>query len=343
MNRLTTTFTILLAICCWTCNVPKNNVRAFYYWQTTMNFDKENQQLAKGLNVQEMYVRCFDVDWNGGYQDAVPLGILQNEKAILQNEENLKIIPTIFIVNRVFKHLPDDKLEILADRILRKIPYDSIHFNEVQLDCDWTASTKDKYFKFLKIFKKQLDKNKILSITIRLHQYRDRKLMGIPPVDRGMLMCYNVASPKEFDVKNSILDAEIVKQYLKGKKYPVPLDIGLPIFFWGTWFKNEQFENILSGWDMEDATDESTYQILGSKDKDLYQLKKDTVIGNNYLREGDLIRFDGAFEAEMKETIRLIKKQINPKNARIAFFDWNFEKIKKHHETNLETYYRQFD
>lgn len=343
MKRLTTILTILLAISCWTCNNSRSNVRAFYYWQTTMKFDKENQELKEDLNVQQMYVRCFDVDWSSGYQDAVPLGILTYEDAILDHSENLSIIPTIFIVNRVFKYLPDDKLELLADRILRKIPYDSLDFKEVQLDCDWTASTKDKYFKFLKIFKQQLDKDKILSITIRLHQYRDRELMGIPPVDRGMLMCYNVASPKEFAVKNSILDAAIVKQYLKGEKYPVPLDIALPIFFWGSWFKNEQFENILSGWDMEDAADESIYQRLDSENKDLYQLKKDTVIGNNYLREGDLIRFDGAFEAEMNETIRLIKNQINPKNARIAFFDWNFDKIKKYHETNLETYYQAFE
>ena len=288
MNRLTTILPILLAINSWNCNEPNNNVRAFYYWQTIMNFDNENQQLANKLNVQEMYVRCFDVDWNFSYEDAVPLGILKDGKTILENGQNLSIIPTIFIVNRVFKHLPDDKLEALADRILQKIPYDSTHYNEIQLDCDWTASTKDKYFKFLKIFKKQLDKNKILSITIRLHQYRDRKLMGIPPVDRGMLMCYNVASPKEFGIKNSILDAEIVKKYLKGEKYPVPLDIALPIFFWGTWFRNEQFKGILSGWDTEDAADESTYQILGSQGNDRYQLKKDTVIGNNYLREGDL-------------------------------------------------------
>ena len=305
---------------------------------------KQINNSRRDLKVQEMYVRCFDVDWNSGYQDAVPLGILTNEKIILEQSRNLSIIPTVFIVNRVFKYLPDNKLEFLADRILQKIPYDSTAYKEIQLDCDWNASTKDKYFKFLKIFKKQLDKDKILSITIRLHQYRDRKLMGIPPTDRGMLMCYNVASPKEFGVKNSILDAEVVKQYLKGEKYPVPLDIALPMFFWGSWFKNEQFENILSNWDMEDAADETTYELMDKDYKEnLYRLKKDTVIGNNYLREGDLIRFDGAFEAEMKETIRLIKEQINPTTARIAFFDWNFDKIKKHHETTLETYYRQFD
>jgi hypothetical protein len=325
--------------------MPNNNVRAFYYWQTTMKFDKENQQLQEDLKLEEMYVRCFDVDWSAGYQDGIPLGILTNEKEILKNSKDLLIIPTVFIVNRVFKHLPDDKLERLASNILRKIPYDSIQYKEVQLDCDWTASTKEKYFKFLEIFKNKLPPSKILSITIRLHQYRDRELMGIPPVDRGMLMCYNVANPKEYYSKNSILDAEIVAQYLRGEKYPVPLDIGLPMFFWGSWFNSrEQFENILSGWGAEDAADRMTYDSIGSDYKEnLYRLKKDTVIGNNYLREGDLIRFDGAFEAEMNETIQLIKKQINPKNARIAFFDWNFDKIKKHHEANLEKYYSKFD
>lgn len=42
---------------------------------------------------------------------------------------------------------------------------------EIQIDCDWTASTQEAYFEFLHYLKeKAKDKQIQLSATIRLHQ-----------------------------------------------------------------------------------------------------------------------------------------------------------------------------
>ena len=64
---------------------------------------------------------------------------------------------------------------------------------EIQIDCDWTASTQEAYFEFLHYLKeKAKDKQIQLSATIRLHQLS----MTPPPVDRGILMMYNTGDVK---------------------------------------------------------------------------------------------------------------------------------------------------
>ena len=77
------------------------------------------------------------------------------------------------------------------------------------------------------------------------HQYRDRKTMGIPPVERVMLMCYNTGDPKKLAESNAILDAQVVKYYLKGKKYPREMDVALPQFNWGAWYRAGAFQGLL--------------------------------------------------------------------------------------------------
>ena len=68
-----------------------------------------------------------------------------------------------------------------------------ISCQEIQIDCDWTKSTKDKYFYLLKKIK-ELSKKEI-SCTLRLYPYKYPEIMGVPPVDKAMLMCYNLIKP----------------------------------------------------------------------------------------------------------------------------------------------------
>ena len=45
-----------------------------------------------------------------------------------------------------------------------------------------------------------------MSATIRLHQVKYRADTGVPPVDRGMLMAYNLLPPDQAGERSSILD-----------------------------------------------------------------------------------------------------------------------------------------
>lgn len=316
------------------CSPKHENTRAFYFWKTTYDLNSNDKALLDSLGIQDFYVRCFDVDLDV-WQKPVPRGVLSYSEPIVDTSLHINIIPTVFIVNSLFYTFKPIDYELLSLRILNQIPFPDSSYNEVQIDCDWTKSTRDNYFEFLRVFKEQLN-NKRLSATIRLHQFRDRDSSGVPPIDRGMLMCYNIASPKSNSTNNSIIDSKIVGQYLKGEAYYFPLDIALPLFHWGNWSRRGEFQGLLSGWDMKDTLDQVTYKSIGHH---IFQVQKDTVIGRNYLREGDKIRLEGAFDDEIEATIDLIKDNVALKNSRIAFFDWDAKKIKQHHEANLEKYF----
>ncbi|MGG2305049.1 hypothetical protein ACE4Z6_26875, partial [Salmonella enterica] len=93
-----------------------------------------------------------------------------------------------------------------------------------QIDCDWTLGTKEKYFSLLKRIKERMALP--LSCTIRLHQVKYQAKTGVPPVDRGMLMYYNMGHVEGATETNSIYDPANADKYVSYvKDYPLPLDV----------------------------------------------------------------------------------------------------------------------
>lgn len=330
---------------------------AFYYWKTTFETDStEWAQLDRFAAGQPLYLRLFDVDYSAGYGGAIPVGELSEAGGF----DGRPVVPVVFITNRVFSQLKTGALDSLTEKIAKKI---DVHLQdlavkawwreleragawgtpnaeakrdsfieawkrqqvpEIQLDCDWTATTRDAYFRFLKRFKKQpVARARTLSCTIRLHQYRDRAPAGIPPVERGTLMCYNLANPRDTATRNAVFDLQLLENYLKNNnKYPLPLDLALPVFSWGAWFREGEFRGLMSGWDSETIADTIYFTGLGNG---RYRLRRDTVWGGNYLREGDLIRLDQPPEQELLAAPAVLSKLVRP-DGRIIFFDWDIKK-----------------
>ena len=334
---------------------------AFYYWKTGFEMDStERAQLDRFAAGQPIYLRLFDVDYSAGYGGAVPVGEVSEASGF----DGRPVVPVVFITNRVFTQLKPADVDSLAGKIAKKIgshlddlaqnawwsamaqandslrsqmeaSHDSFfiawkaqNVPEIQLDCDWTASTRDAYFRLLRTFKKQtIAQHRVLSCTIRLHQYRDRASTGVPPVERGMLMCYNVASPRDTATRNAIFDLKIAENYLKdAKKYPLPLDVALPVFSWGAWFRDGEFRGLLSAWDDVTPSDTSYFTALPQA---CYRLRRDTVWGNNYLREGDVVRLDMPSEQELIAAPARLKRLVRP-GGRVLFFDWDTKKIEQY-------------
>ncbi|MBK7469002.1 MAG: hypothetical protein IPJ43_20660 [Saprospiraceae bacterium] len=73
-------------------------------------------------------------------------------------------------------------------------------FNGLRLD----IKIERKLFLFPTKLKSISDKE--ISATLRLYPYKYTDNMGVPPVDKVMLMCYNLLNPLENLKQNSILD-----------------------------------------------------------------------------------------------------------------------------------------
>ncbi|MCR4964882.1 MAG: hypothetical protein K6A41_04425 [Bacteroidales bacterium] len=214
--------------------------RSIYYWRTTFELNDNELDFLKDHQVKRMYVRLFDVDVNKdtlSSESCVPIGTIVFKSPI---PEGIEIVPVVFITPEAILHY-EEFIPFLCKRIHAMCKYNGLgDVREVQFDCDWTSSTREDYFQFLREVKEELSSyysNVSISSTIRLHQLTQDP----PDVAYGTLMCYNTGDFRDFNTKNAILDVEDVKPYLGYlKDYPLSLTLALPVFEWDVEFSVDE-------------------------------------------------------------------------------------------------------
>ncbi|MFL9833841.1 hypothetical protein [Chryseobacterium terrae] len=320
--------------------------KAFYYWKSSdyySDFNKEKDILTQH-DIKKLYVKFFEVDYTdamGNYpisKTNFSLYSYCNEKSA----DSLEIIPTVYIKNIVFQKSNESDLDKLADNVTFLInkyaneKLDSLQVSEIQIDCDWTASTKDKYFYFLKKLKPVSQKE--ISVTLRLYPYKYPEKMGVPPVDKATLMCYNLINPLADQSKNSILDLKELESYMNtGKKYPLHLDIALPVYSWMQLYQNNQFTNVL--YDVNDIKPH-----LKEIKPLWYEVQKDTVINyETYLRVGDKIKYEEITADKINKAISIIKKNMKlDKNITVTLFHLDEKQLNNYTDEEISHFYSDF-
>jgi hypothetical protein len=209
---------------------------------------------------------------------------------------------------------------------------------ELLFDCDWTESSKENYFYLLDKLKSKFSNYKIAS-TIRLWQYKYYKKAGIPPVDKGLLMCYNMTNPTEYKTKNSIGTSDELADYVTHDKYPLELDIALPLFSWSVLFRGGEFKGVIS--DYQEF--EKSPTIFKRKDDNKYTLQDDIQIGNFYARNGDEIKIEKISDEEIEDMIDIITEKVKISNdTKISFFSFDKKYINDYGVQNISKYYESF-
>jgi hypothetical protein len=298
---------------------------SFCYWQRTFKLTQTEMTALQKTGAGHLYIRYFDVDWSEAHQEPMPVATL-----MASSVPPCSFTPSVFITNRVFEQASHAAIDSLAVRVGRRIEMvnrhflnlavkDSVagnkqataivrHWSEILFDCDWTASTRDNYFYFLRKMERQFPK-KERSATLRLWQFRHRNISGVPPVNRCLLMCYNLSDPKKAMTENSIGSARELESYLTRSDYPHHLDIALPIFGWGVVFHHGRWQGLLPDAGLlQFRKDTKHFREINSN---RFMLMKDTVIGTHYLRYGDEIRIEQIGAAELQKMIELIKKRVS--------------------------------
>ncbi len=319
------------------CNAPElsNPIisPAFYHWKTQLNPTQAERSYLDSIGVKKIYVKFFDVDWDEGAAQPVPLATVEMDTAHLSG---LEIVPTIFITNRSLLNLPMEQVDTLASLIFQKIKsLETKPSQEIQLDCDWTIQTQAKYFALLESLRRIAAANSpftihhspfIISATIRLHQLKYPEKTGVPPVDRGMLMCYNMGDLDNWATENSILDLNIAKKYLppivnrKSKivnPYPLPLDFALPLFRWGVLFRDSRLVKLLNNLSAQDLQDTSRFRKTA---ENRYEVLKSTYLNAHYLYAGDELRLEDVSQAALLGMASLLREQENDTSFTVAFY-----------------------
>lgn len=291
---------------------------AFYHWQTQLKLTATERNYLDSIGAKKLYAKFFDVDWDAETSRPVPLAAIEMDTTRLGG---LEIVPTIFITNRTLLNMNMQEVEILAGRISQKIKSISPQPpHEVQFDCDWTPTTQAKFFLLLERFKEKMP-DATLSATIRLHQLKYPEKTGIPPVDRGMLMCYNMGDLDDWATENSILDLQVFKSYLPNRQpdlgYPLPLDVALPLFRWGVLFREGRLIKLLNNLSEADLQDVSRFKKSALN---RYEVVKSTYLQAHYLYAGDLLRLEQVSQGELEAAAAMLGKLHGTPEITVAFY-----------------------
>lgn len=310
---------------------------AFYHWKTMVDTSD-----FKNIKNEKIYVRLFDVDWDEETKSPKPIAELPS---IVPFKNAKKTIPVVFLSNKTFSLILENQIDALALHVFDKIKKNTEGgtFDEIQFDCDWTATTRDRYFYFLKKVK-LLFLDKKISATIRLHQVKFMDKTGVPPVDRGMLMAYNMGDLDDIKTDNSILNIETLKSYLKNfDRYPLELDVALPIFSWGIVFRDGQAVKIINNLSKKELLNTPLYDSLFQQNTDNhFVLLKNQYLKGLYLYENDDIRIEEVPLSNLKLAASFLSQHIKNQQLTVAFYHLDSATLQQYRYEDLENISQMF-
>lgn len=315
---------------------------AFYEWRSRVSYTQEDRNTFATLNIDRLYLRLFDVQWMNDRNIPYPESIVHLEG---QLPDNVEIIPTIYVTNEVMKRVNlEQELEELASNAATKIretmkEIGVSSFPEVQIDCDWTAGSRTSYFRFLQIIAEKFP-DQILSATIRLHQIRYRVETGIPPVDRGMLMAYNVGQVTNPDETNSIFTEEEAGKYLGTlNEYPLPLDAALPIFSWAVRFHFNRYASLTDNVGLRELEQHKDFERL---EKNNFRALRDTKLRETPVFAGDVIRVEVPDRDEILNIARDIAGDRSEPEITLALYRYDSAMVERFGTDYLHELYETF-
>lgn len=287
----------------------KHNI-SFYHWKSSFNVDEEMREITRELECQKVYLHLFDVVKKNGR--VMPTDELMPIDTNLLYADSVKFIPVVFVMNEVFVGIDSNKVDNIAYHVssliheITSYGSNTPNYDEVQIDCDWTQSTKDNYFHFLKTIAELQEKE--VSSTIRLHQVKDVNSMGVPPVKKGYLMCYATSDPRGGEESNSILDIKLLKKYTQNlNTYPLSLDYALPLFSWGVVTNHNGKIKLLNGISKSDVENEGFKKMSGNK----YKVLEDCFINGLYINKDFTIEIEEITPDLLRDAKNYLDDKIN--------------------------------
>jgi len=289
---------------------------SFYYWKTQFTLNGYEKSVLKDYGVKSLYVRYFDVDFKPEDDQPSPVSPVQLDTAV----QACRVIPVIFIKNRTFERLQVADIPALAQHVFALVAQinqsQRIATTEIQFDCDWTERTRDKFFQFIQQYRTITPQT--ISATIRLHQVKYKERTGVPPVDYGVLMYYNMGAISG-DNTNSIYERSIANRYNASiKTYPLPMDVALPVFSWAQTVRNGKVVDLLNKTNATQFENDSNFTRIN---KTRFMAKHACFKGGYYFKEKDEIKLEQVQAEDLLDITTQINQNTNHRIGKLIFYD----------------------
>ncbi|MEO8769254.1 MAG: hypothetical protein ABI402_04200 [Ferruginibacter sp.] len=317
--------------------LPKNTERAFYFWKSVFKLTDHEKDIVDSLHVSTIYLKFFDVEWNEANRQPNPVAQLSvADKDYLQK---INIIPVVFITNESILKIDSLQSIPFAEKICKLLNEMAAinkltKINELQIDCDWTASTKEKYFTLLKKIK-QLTTPWKLSATIRMHQVKFMEKSGVPPVDKGLLMCYNMGNLRNPATNNSIIETAELKKYIGNvHKYPLPLDVAFSLFDWYVLFRNENYSGLIKN--MPDSVFKNSFS---QRNENRFTFLKDTFLMGYQFKKNDVLRYENSDYNSIISSAKDVNNKLTERETRVSLYHLDSITLSKYTIHEMENIY----
>ena len=291
------------------CNKSVKDVNfSLYYWKNNALLTESQKNIIDTNPIQKIYLKICDFKWSESQQKIETPSISQNIKS------SKVIVPVFFIENKVFDNKNGKEFYDFFKETIKDFDYISEAKN-IQIDCDWTVQTKNNYFNFLENLKKS---GYNPEVTLRLHQIKHSNITGIPNVEIGVLMIYNLTSPSIFNQENSIYNHHLAHSYLDEKinTYPLKLKAALPAFSWGVHFQYEKIQRLINNTTIEDYKRQELEEIKPN----IFKSNKVFYFKNIPINKRDIIRYEAPDIINVSEMIEYLTKNIKQDSLEIIFF-----------------------
>lgn len=310
------------------CQQKHNAHTAFYYWKTTFRLDQQQKELLNKTSDNRLFLHFFDVTWNEQLHEAIPNGVIDIRTPIQQ----LKVSPVVYITNQTFQNMKvkdSDSLAFKVNKLLNQlVAAQHINYTLVQIDCDWTVGTREKYFSFLKAFKRFNGKQ--LQATIRLHQIKYPERTGVPPVDKGLLMFYNMGNISAgLNASNSIYNKEDAAAYTGSlTNYRLPLDVALPAFSWAIQIRGAEVVQLYGKIGLADLAAAQNFEPINkgigkiAENVFIYKSRKSFYIKGIYIKKDDLFKLETMDAGSINQAAAQLTQKLSPlENRNIIYYE----------------------
>ncbi len=325
---------ILLNSSCIIGENQKKIIPSFYYWKTTLDISEKNIDYLKEIGIKKLYIRFFDITWDKQKQIPIPC-----DKLIVKRGKELPfgLIPVVFITQDVLYKIRTQDINNLSKNIINEIIIYLDRFeikdgniDEIQIDTDWTKTTREKYFLLIKNINNYCKikyPNIKISVTLRLHQIHNYE-SNIPPVKSVTLMVYQTSNPYTFKNKNSILNRETAQYYLRDiGKYPIKINIALPIFSWLVHFdEDKNFVRIINNYDRDVFVKNKNLKKIDDK---IFVAKENFYFNNKKIYKNDILKIEESHFNENIKLLKFIKNKLNNDNFNLILYHFDYEDIKR--------------
>ncbi len=321
--------------------------RAFYYWRTMFQLSAAERGALAHLSVSRIYLRFFDIE--ASEPGASPRAVAK--VALAQGASfpaGLEVVPVVFLREAALRSLPPGGAQALAREVAGEVDRRAralgIGYRELQLDCDWADGTREPWFAFLKEISALSHARQVeVSATVRLHQVKYRERTGVPPVDRGMLMVYNMGRVSADPGERSIFDAASAAKYLaRLPEYPLPLDVALPLWSWAIHARGDRVEGLLQS---ADPAELAGVDWLRAVAPGRFEATRTAFLHGELLRQGDVLKAEAVGPEDARAAAELVAPLLPPTPARgpartVTLFDLSERNLARHDLESLDRLFR---